>query len=68
VSIEKGEHRPVRVDVTLTNSAGIFQVDELLKRKLKNSTLAPHVEVVAHIEGETERRLLGVYKLGREEG
>jgi len=68
VSIEKGEHRPVRVDITLTNSAGIFQVDELLKRKLKNSTLAPHVEVVAHIEGETERRLLGVYKLGREEG
>jgi len=65
VSIERGEERPVRVDVTLSNSAGIFQVDELLKRKLKNSTLAPYVEVVAHIEGETEQRLLGVYKLGK---
>ena len=63
VKIEAGEERPVRLVIELANSAGIFQVDELLKRKLSNSTLAPHVEVVAHIEGETERRLLGVYKL-----
>ncbi|MHB1294586.1 MAG: HD domain-containing protein [Anaerolineae bacterium] len=63
VSIEKGAERPVRVSITLSNSAGIFQVDELLKRKLRNSTLAPLVEVVAHIEGETERRLIEVYKL-----
>lgn len=63
VSITQGSERPVRVDITLSNSAGIFQVDELLKRKLKNSTLAPYVEVVAHIEGETERRLLEVYRL-----
>ena len=68
VSIEKGDERPVRVAIRLSNSAGIFQVDELLKRKLKNSTLAPYVEVVAHIEGETERRLLEVYKLSKEEG
>ncbi|MHB0858143.1 MAG: HD domain-containing protein [Anaerolineae bacterium] len=63
VAIEKGAERPVRVSITLSNSAGIFQVDELLKRKLRNSTLAPYVEVVAHIEGETERRLIEVYKL-----
>ena len=64
VSIERGEERPVRVAITLSNSAGIFQVDELLRRKLKNSTLAPYVEVVARIEGEeTERRLLELYRL-----
>ncbi len=63
VSIEKGTERPVRVAISLSNSAGIFQVDELLKRKLKNSTLASYVEVVARITGETERRLLEVYKL-----
>ena len=63
VRIEAGEELPVRLVIELANSAGIFQVDELLKRKLMNSTLAPHVEVVAHIEGETERRLLGVYRL-----
>ena len=63
VQIEKGIERPVRLAITLSNSAGIFQVDELLKRKLKNSTLVPYVEVEARIEGETERRLLEVYKL-----
>jgi hypothetical protein len=63
VNIQKGQERPVQVDIRLGNSAGIFQVDALLKAKLKNSTLAPYVEVVAHIEGETERRLFEVYKL-----
>jgi len=63
VSIEKGSERPVRVAVSLSNSAGIFQVDELLKRKLNNSTLEPYVEVVASISGESERRLMGTYKL-----
>jgi len=53
----------VRVSVLLSASAGIFQVDELLRRKLRNSTLAPYVEVVARIEGETEPRLFEVYKL-----
>jgi uncharacterized protein len=63
VSIERGEARPVRVVIKLSNSAGIFQVDELLKRKLSNSTLAPYVEVVASVEGEEERKLIGVYRL-----
>jgi len=63
VNIEKGEERPVKVEIIMSNSAGIFQVDELLKRKLRNSSIAPYVEVVARIEGETERRILGVYKL-----
>ncbi|MGC9359692.1 MAG: HD domain-containing protein [Anaerolineae bacterium] len=63
VSIEQGEERPVRVVIKLSNSAGIFQVDELLKRKLSNSTLAPYVEVVASVEGEEERKLIGVYRL-----
>lgn len=61
--IEAGIERPVRIAISLGNSAGIFQVDELLKRKLKNSTLAPYVEVEARIAGETERRLLEVYEL-----
>jgi metal-dependent HD superfamily phosphatase/phosphodiesterase len=63
VSIEKGEACPVRIAVTLSNSAGIFQLDELLKHKLHNSSIEPHVEVIARIESETERRLFQEYKL-----
>ena len=63
VRILKGEDRPIRIDVLLNNSAGIFQVDELLRRKLQHSTLEPYVEVVAQIEGEAERRLIGIYNI-----
>jgi len=57
VSIKKGTKKPVCIEIKLANSAGIFQIDELLRNKLKNSTLIPFVEVTAKIEGETERRL-----------
>jgi metal-dependent HD superfamily phosphatase/phosphodiesterase len=56
VSISNGEDRPVLIEVTMTNPAGLYQVEELLKRKLRGSGLEPYVEVVANVEGETERR------------
>jgi len=59
VTIGKGEHRPIRIAVGMTNSAGIFQIDELLRRKLENSSIAEYVEVTAVVEGEAEERLLG---------
>jgi len=63
VTIKKGESRPVRVEVKMSNSAGIFQVNELLRRKLLHSSLAGLVEVVARVESETEKRLLPLYTL-----
>jgi len=66
VALEKGETAPIRIVITMSNSAGIFQVDELLKRKLKNSTIAPYVQVVARIEGETEKRLVEFYSIAQE--
>lgn len=63
VSIEKGDTTPIRIEVTMSNSAGIFQLDELLKRKLRNSSIAPYVQVRAHIEGETEKHLLDFYSI-----
>ena len=61
VHIERGDERPVRIAIDLSSSAGIFQVDELLQRKLKNSTLAPHVEVVARMAESPD----GVFKIYR---
>jgi len=63
VSLQKGKKVPIRIEITMSNSAGIFQVDELLKRKLRNSSIASYVEVVARIEGETEKRLIEFYTL-----
>jgi metal-dependent HD superfamily phosphatase/phosphodiesterase len=63
VRIEAGEERPVRIEIELNNSAGIFQVDDLLATKIRGTPLEGKLEVVARIEGETEKRLLSGFRL-----
>jgi uncharacterized protein len=63
VRIEAGEERPVRIEIELNNSAGIFQVDDLLATKIRGTPLEGKVEVVAEIEGESEKRLLSGFRL-----
>jgi metal-dependent HD superfamily phosphatase/phosphodiesterase len=63
VRIEAGEERPLRIEIALNNSAGIFQVDDLLATKIRDTPLEGRVEVVAQVEGETEKRLLSGFRL-----
>jgi hypothetical protein len=63
VRIEPGEEKAVRVEIVMSNSAGIFQVDELLATKLRGSGLEEHIEVVARIEAEHEERLIEVFRV-----
>jgi uncharacterized protein len=63
VTITDGDDRPIKIEILMNNSSGIFQVDGLLKAKLRGSGLEPYVEVVAHIDTETERRLVPMYRL-----
>jgi uncharacterized protein len=63
VRIEQGDDRPVKVEIEMNNSAGIFQVDDLLATKLRGSPLEGHIEVVAQVQGETEKRLLPSFRL-----
>jgi metal-dependent HD superfamily phosphatase/phosphodiesterase len=63
VRIEAGEERPVRIEIELNNSAGIFQVDDLLATKIRGTPLEGRVEVAAEVEGESEKRLLSGFRL-----
>src|SRR5438874_7883159 len=63
VTISDGEERPILIEILMNKSSGIFQVDGLLKAKLRGSGLEPYVEVVAHIDTETEQRLVQLYRL-----
>lgn len=63
VEITAGEVKPVRISITMTNAAGLFQLDELLKHKLRGSGLEPYVEVSAHIQGETDKRLFQTFSI-----
>jgi metal-dependent HD superfamily phosphatase/phosphodiesterase len=63
VSISDGEEKPIKIEVVMNNSAGLYQVDGLLKAKLQGSGLEPYVEVIAHIDTEAEKRLVPIYRL-----
>ena len=63
VEIREGDTKPVRITVHMLNAAGLFQLDELLKKKLKNSGLEPYVEVFADVLGEADKRLFETYHL-----
>jgi metal-dependent HD superfamily phosphatase/phosphodiesterase len=63
VAIAPGEERAVKVEIAMSNSAGIFQVDELLATKLRGSGIEEHLEVIARIEAEHEERLITVFRI-----
>ena len=63
VAITDGEDRPIKIEIVMNNSSGIYQVDGLLKAKLRGSGLEPYVEVIAHIDTEAEKRLVPMYRL-----
>jgi metal-dependent HD superfamily phosphatase/phosphodiesterase len=63
VTISAGREKAVRVEIAMSNSAGIFQVDEGLGSKLRGTLLEEHFEVVARIDAEHEKRLVPVFRL-----
>ncbi len=63
VVINDGDERPILIEIKMNNSSGIYQVDGLLKAKLRGSGLEHYVEVVAHIDTEAEKRLVPIYRL-----
>ena len=63
VKIERGTDRPIRVEIRMNNSAGIFQVDDLLATKIRGTPLEDKIEVIATVEGETEKRLMREFRI-----
>lgn len=58
VEILEGEGKPVQINIWMNNIAGIFQVDELLRRKLRGSGIEKYVKVSAYLEEEDGEKKL----------
>ena len=58
VELSAGQDKPIHIRVNMLNSTGIYQIDELLKKKIQNSTIKDYIELVANIEAETEKKLI----------
>jgi metal-dependent HD superfamily phosphatase/phosphodiesterase len=47
VFLQPGDDKPVLVEIEMSNAAGVYQVDNLLKAKLQDSGLEEYVRIVA---------------------
>ena len=56
VEVEKGERKPVQILVNMNNSAGVFQIEQVLERKIRTSGIQDFVEVLALEKGVEIRR------------
>jgi uncharacterized protein len=63
VHLEVGATRPVRLRIELSNSAGIFQLDQLFREKLVGSGLEDYIELEGQPVGDAERRLFEAFRL-----
>jgi metal-dependent HD superfamily phosphatase/phosphodiesterase len=55
VRITRGQEKPVRIEVIMTESAGVFQIQEVLGEKLRSSGLRDHIEVLGRVTGKEEQ-------------
>jgi metal-dependent HD superfamily phosphatase/phosphodiesterase len=60
VNIRRGTSKPVCIEILMSNSSGVYQIDELLRDKLEGSGLEPYVEIEARIDGECEKKLMNI--------
>jgi len=60
VNIAKGYRKPIRINITMSNSAGIFQIEHSLAAKIKGSPLEDYVEVFATAtpKGTKDKRII----------
>ena len=58
VEIQEGKEKPITIKITMSNPAGVFQIDQLLKPRIENSGLRDYIHVIAEVVGEKGKRIL----------
>jgi metal-dependent HD superfamily phosphatase/phosphodiesterase len=58
VDIEEGRDKPVSIKIYMDNPAGVFQIEEIIGKKVETSGLSKYVELVA-IENGREIKTVG---------
>jgi len=58
VIIGAGRVKPILVDVRMSNEAGLFQVEEVLLKKIASSTAKPYIELQAQVGDQPVKQYL----------
>lgn len=62
VKVMKGDERPIRVEIMMNNSAGIYQIDELLRDKIAKTSIRDKISIVVQVPKE-EKKIVEELKL-----
>jgi len=62
VQVSRGQEKAICIQIKMSNSAGIFQLDNLLKKKVQGSGLAQYIEIQANLDG-AEKKIMQSYKI-----
>jgi uncharacterized protein len=63
VEVIEGRKKHITIKITMSNSAGVFQIDELLKPRIESSGLQEYFHVVAEITGAEERKIIERFEI-----
>jgi uncharacterized protein len=65
VEVESTENapKPITIRVKMSDSAGVFQIDQLLKPRIIKSGLQQYFHVIAEIAGEKETRVIDKFEI-----
>ena len=57
VEVLRGEDKPVSIHVSMENPAGVFQIEEVMGRKIRSSGIPELIEVIASLNGKKIKSL-----------
>lgn len=63
IEVVDNQPKPIVIKIKMSNSAGVFQIDELLKPRIVNSGLEQFFHVIAEITGERENRIIEKFEI-----
>ncbi|HKZ88488.1 MAG TPA: HD domain-containing protein [Candidatus Bathyarchaeia archaeon] len=63
VEIIENQQKPITIKISMLNSAGVFQIDELLKPRIEISGLQDYFHVIAEITGEKESKIIEKFEI-----
>jgi metal-dependent HD superfamily phosphatase/phosphodiesterase len=63
VEAVENQQKPIVIKIKMSNSAGVFQIDELLKPRIVNSGLQQYFHVIAEITGEKETKIIEKFEI-----
>lgn len=63
VEIIEGAEKPITIKISMSDAAGIFQIDELLRPRIEKSGLKEYIHVIAEIACKDNKKIIEKFEI-----